>query len=134
MRQNETHQGETPLSQRQQVALPHIAAHNTFSAGAEAADIGRATLSRWMNDDKFRIELTRMRQEASDLAFVELQRLMLKSIGILDDCLDDEAHDGTRLNAVRIALSSGIRANDSRILKKRLDIIEDGISNLKAQR
>ncbi len=74
-----------------------------------------------------------MRQEASDLAFVELQRLMLKSIGILDDCLD-ETHDGTRLNAVRIALSSGIRANDSRILKKRLDIIEDGLSNLKAQR
>ena len=133
MRQNETHQDATPLSHRQQVALPHIAAHNTFSAGAEAADIGRATLSRWMNDDKFRIELTRMRQEASDLAFVELQRLMLKSIGVLDDYLD-EAHDSTRLNAVRIALSSGIRANDSRILKKRLDVLEDGLSNLKAQR
>ena len=133
MQQNATHQDGTPLSHRQQVAIPHIAAHNTFTAGAEAADISRVTLHRWMNDDRFRIEVTRMRQEASDLAFVELQRLMLKSIGILDDCLD-ETHDGTRLNAVRIALSSGIRANDSRILKKRLDIIEDGLSNLKAQR
>jgi hypothetical protein len=133
MIQNDTHQDATPLSNRQQAAIPHIAASNTLTAGAEAADISRVTLQRWMSDDLFRIEVTRMRQEASDLAFVELQRLMLKSIGILDEYLD-EAHDNSRLNAVRIALSSGIRANDSRILKKRLDVLEDGLSNLKAQR
>lgn len=133
MTQNETHLDSNDLTPRQQAAIPHIAAHATLSDGAEAADISRSTLHRWMNDDKFRIELTRMREEASELAFAELQGLMLDGITILGQAMHED-HERNRLTAAKIAINTGIRAHDSRIMRKRLDVIEDGLSNLKAQR
>jgi hypothetical protein len=130
---NGQHQDVRDLTPRQQAALPHLASNPTMAAGVEAAAIGRTTLTRWMNDDKFRIELTRMRQDASDLAFAELQALMLEGMEVLAESMRGD-HQPTRLSATKIAINSGIRANDSRLLRKRLDIIEDGLSNLKAQR
>ena len=84
--------GPTPksaLTPRQATALPYIASTDSLNQGAIRAQIGLTTLKRWMNDVRFRSELQRMRDEAASLAKVKLQSLMLKSVLVLDESLDD---------------------------------------------
>ena len=131
MDQNDAHFSNN-LTARQSLALPHVAFASSDTAGATLAHIGRSTLRRWMHDDQFRSELQRMRNEAANLAHVELQGLMLKSVLVLAGALDDP-DQAARLRAARTALHVALRAEETRALHKRLDVLDDALSLLKAQ-
>ena len=104
MEQNETEIKKSPLSRRQETALPHIIAAPTLAQAARSAGISQATLRRWLTDDAFRQELTRQRQQTAALARQELQGLMLRSIAVIAEALN--APDiTTRRRAARCALS-----------------------------
>ncbi len=102
MRQNDTEK-TTSLTDRQLAALPHIAASSTLSRGAHAADVSRATLYRWLQDDSFRHALDRLQSEAADFAKSELQALMLKGMLVLSQAMEDPSAD-IRLRAARATL------------------------------
>ena len=51
MGQNDTEK-TTSLTDRQLAALPHIAASPTLSQAARSASVGRATLYRWLQDER----------------------------------------------------------------------------------
>ena len=68
------------LSDRQVAALPYLAAASTNEEGARMAEISISTLTRWRQDSVFRDELRRLREDAANLAFAELNGLALKSI------------------------------------------------------
>ena len=89
MEQNETTE-ETSLTEKQLAALPYLLAAPSLSEGARLADVGRTTLYRWMNDDRFRSELESLRAEAARLAHSELRGLMLKGTLILAESMEDE--------------------------------------------
>ena len=60
--------------------LPIIAAAPTLAQAARSSGIGQGALYRWLQDNRFRHELARLRQEAADLARYELRgrfRLLL---------------------------------------------------------
>ena len=118
------------LSDRQIVALPHVAAAATNAEGARAADISLATLKRWRQDPAFREELRRQRQETSDLAQVELDGLALKSISALAELLEDP-NPRVRMQAVRLALVVGIQVGKARENQRRLRQLEKALTLLK---
>ena len=89
MHQKAPEKNPSSLSLRQQTALPVIAASRTLTQAANDANINRTTLRRWMEDDKFREELVRLREEAAELARSELQELMLHSVGVLADAMEN---------------------------------------------
>ncbi len=136
MEQNETDfteptDSEEPLSDRQLLALPFIAAASpSITQGAKAAGIARSTLIRWRRDPHFRAELERMRSEAASLAYTELQGLVLKSVNSLAELLEHQ-NPSVRLSAIRSVLSSAFRANDLNQLYNRFDVIDNSISLLK---
>ena len=118
--------GMTTLTDRQLGALPYLVASPSISEGARRAEVGLRTLYRWMDDDDFRRELERRRSEAAELAYVELQGLMLKAVHVLGDAMEDESPQ-MRLRAAQTALSLGLRATELKEIERRLDILDKAL-------
>ncbi len=55
-----------PLTPKQMLAFPYIVSASSLRQAAEAAQIGRNTLTRWMQDPRFRAEVERAREEVAD--------------------------------------------------------------------
>ncbi len=130
MEQNGTPQSS--LTERQTLALPYLASASSLAEGGRLADVGRTTLHRWMRDTGFRDELSRLRDEAANLAHAELRGLMLKSVLVLSEALDDK-DPAARLRAARATLYVAFRADEARDLRRRLDILDDALALLKRQ-
>ncbi len=131
MRQNDTEK-TTSLTDRQLAALPHVAASPTLSQAARSASVGRATLYRWLRDERFRQALDSLRSEAADFARSELQGLMLKGILVLSQAMDDSSPD-IRLRAARATLSLALKAKDIKEIQQRLELIDEAFA-LRASR
>ena len=77
MVQNGTEFENSGLSSRRLQALPIIAAAPTLAQAARSSGIGQDAPYRWLEDHRFRHELTRLRPNTAGLARYELQGLML---------------------------------------------------------
>ena len=126
MGQNGTEESTT-LSDRQLAALPYLVASPSLSQGARLADIGRTTLYRWMEDDRFRENLGRLRAQAADLAHAELRGLMLKGVLVLAEAMED-TDPGIRLRAACATLNIALKAIDLEDLQRRLDRLDDAFT------
>ena len=107
--------------------MPYLVASPSQSEGARVANIGRTTLHRWMQDDRFREELERLRAEAAGLAHTELNGLLLKGVLALAEALEDE-NPNIRLRAAQATLSIGLKALDLKELLRRLDRLDDAFA------
>ena len=121
------------LTEKQEQALPHIAFAASMRQGANRAQVDRSTLKRWMNDPHFRAELKRMRDEASSLAKAKLQGLLLKSVLVLDEALEDP-DPALRQRAARVLINAALRAEETDDLRRRLDDLDDAYMMVKRQR
>ena len=119
-------------SERQALALPFLAYASSLSKGARIADIGRTTLHCWIRDQAFRDQLQGMRKEAADLAGAELQGLMLKSVLVLAEALDDESAK-VRFCAASSTLQVALQDDEARSFRHRLNVLGDALALLKRQ-
>ena len=126
MSTSETDPTEKRLSNRQREALPHIAAADSLAEGARRANIGRATMYRWMEDDDFRAELERARTEMADLAQAEIQGLMLKAVVVIDQALDGDVSP-VKLRAALGAVNAALKVRYGLNVERRLDNIDDAL-------
>ena len=132
MNGNATDPTEKRLSNRQREALPHIAAADSIAEGARMADVHRATLYRWMEDDDFRAELSRVRTEMADLAQAEMQGQMLKAAAVIDQGLEGNIST-VQLRAALVAINSAIKIRYGLNLERRLNRIDDALSMLRKE-
>lgn len=120
------------LTPRQNLALPHIACASSIAEGAKNAQIDRTTLHRWMRDAHFRAELQRMRDDVAEIAKAKLQGLMLKSVIVLGEIIDDP-DPSVRLRVARTALNAALRMNEDSDLRHRIEVLDEAIAMLKRQ-
>ena len=125
MRQNDTNNSRS-LSEKQLVALPFLLTTHSWTDAAKAAEVSRSTLYRWMEEDTFRQELKRLRNEALELTHSEMKGLMFKATLVLGMAMDD-LNPTVRLRAAFIALNMGIKLTEIEDLQQRLDHIEDAL-------
>ena len=118
------------LSDRQITALPYIALASTNEEGARMAAIHVSTLRRWRQDPVFRDEFRRMREEAANLAFSEINGLALKSTAALAGLLDDD-NPRVRTQAVRIALHESARNGEVARNARRVNQLQKALTLLK---
>jgi len=85
-----------------------------------------------MHDPVFRGELERVRKDAESLARVELQGLVLKSINILAELLEDP-NPRIRAMAVRITLSTALKVGDVREIRHDLETLQTATALLRYQ-
>ena len=128
----ETDPEEKRLSNRQREALPHIAAADSLAEGARRASIGRATIYRWLEDDDFRAELSRVRAEMADLAQAEIQGLMLKATAVIDRALDGDISP-VKLRAALGAINAALKVRFGLNVERRLNRIDDALSMLRKE-
>ena len=119
MRQNET-DIPGPLTQNQLAAMPFLASSPTVSEAAKRIGVTPATIYRWMEDDEFRAELQHQRNEAANLARAELKGLLLKSICLFADAMEDP-NPQVRLKAARDSAYITLKIEENETLCNRID-------------
>ena len=112
------------LTHRQMVALPFLVESPTLTEGARRAGISRRTVHRWMEDDHFRVEFEKLRNEALSLAQAELKGLTLKGAVVLGQMLEDPS-PYIRLRAAQAAIAAGAKVNEQTNLQDRLDRLSE---------
>ena len=120
------------LSHRQHSVLPVMASAPSLAQAARISGFAERTLRRWLDDDDFRGELTRLRQESAELARLELQGLMLRSVCVLSQAMDDP-DKAISLRAARYAMSFAVRVCETGKLKKDIQDLEDALALSNAQ-
>ena len=120
------------LPHRQWAVLPVMASAPSLAQAARICGFSERTLRRWLDDDEFRGELARLRQESAELACLELQGLMLRSVSVLSQAKDDP-DKAIRLRAARYAMSFAVRVCETEKLKKDIQDLEDALALSNAQ-
>ena len=126
MRENGREIQKSSLTFRQQAALTVIAATPTVAQAARQSGIGESTLYRWLEDPDFRAELVRLREESANLARQELQGLMLRSVSVIAEAMDDP-DKAVRLRAARYAMSFAARIGEVEKLRKEIQDLESAL-------
>ena len=121
------------LRPRQAAALPYVASESTLTRGAQAAQITRRTLTRWMNEPAFRAELERIRNNIADLAYSELEALTLKSVFRIAQLLDSDDPNVVQ-RASKTALSMSLTIRDQREVRRQMETLENAIALIRQQR
>ncbi len=114
------------LSQKQLSAIPHLLFAPSQGDAAEAAEVHRTILWRWMQDEDFRRELKRQSEEAARLAIAQLQGLTLKAARVLAESLESES-PAIRQRAARTLMRMGIDAHDRQTLERHLNKLENAV-------
>ena len=133
MSPNVTMRKETALSPRQAAALPYIVSEPTLTRGAQAAQVHKRTLMRWMNEPYFRAELERVRRNIADLAYTELEGLTFKSVIRIAQLMDSE-NESIVHRASKTALSMSQSFREQRQLRQQLETLENAITLMRQQR
>ena len=115
---------ETPLTFRQQSAIPTIAAAPSIAQAARDSGIGERTIHRWLEDEDFRDELTRVRQEQADFASRELQGLLMRGVEVLSEAMN-HPDIAVRIRATRCAFSFAPQIVDLEKLKADVQALEE---------
>ena len=127
MSENERIPEKSGLTFRQQSALPIVAVSPSIAQAACASGIGESTPRRWLEDDQFRDELTRLRQETASLTRQELQGLMLRSVSVLADAMD-HPDMAIRLRAARYAMSFAAQICEAEKLRSDIQVLQEALS------
>ena len=89
MQQDATN-SEKELSERQELAIPHLVSAKSASETAELIGVNRTTIYRWMDDPTFREEYDRQRDAVADFARDGMRTLMLKALSVQAERLDSD--------------------------------------------
>ncbi len=126
MTQNGTEIEISHLTRRQRFALRVISEASSITEATRRAKIARRTLYRWLEDPHFRDELSRIHQEAAELARQEAHGLMLQGVTVLAEAMNDS--DKTiRLRAARYALAFAQQVVDAEKIRKQVQDLEDAL-------
>ena len=125
--------GTIALRPRQAAALPYVASEHTLTRAAQAAQITRRTLTRWMNEPAFRAELERIRGNISDFAHSQVEALSLKAAHRIEQLMDsDDPNVAHRASKTVLAMSMNVRGQ--RETRRRMETLENAITLMRQQR
>ena len=121
-----------PLTARQLSALPYLAAFPSFNQAAHAAGIGRSTLYRWLEDDRFREKLIRLREETAEFARQEAKGLMLRAVDVFRDAMSN-GDITVRLRAARYSLDYSSQVGLAENLRQEVERLEIAVDEWKSR-
>ena len=121
-----------PLTARQLSALPYLAAFPSINQAAHAAAIGRSTLYRWLEDDRFREKLIRLREETAEFARQEAKGLMLRAVDVFRDAMSN-GDITVRLRAARYSLDYSSQVGLAENLRQEVERLEIAVDEWKTR-
>ena len=125
--------GENPsLSSRQRSALPAIVASPTMRQAARSSGISESTLYRWLEDETFREELARQREEVANFAYQELRGLTLRIVSVFAESMEDP-DPAIRLRAARYAANFTAQIHETQQLRADIQALEYALDEWKTR-
>ncbi len=122
-----------PLTERQLSAIPYLAAFPSVHQAARAAGIGKSTLYRWLEDDLFREELSRVREETAEFARQEAKGLMLRAVDVFRDAMND-SDVSVRMRAARYSLAFSSEVGFAEKLRREIDHLQTAVNEWMSRR
>ena len=89
----------TGLTTKQLKAIPKILAARTYEEGCKAAKVSKTTFYDWLQDEVFRTEFERQRDELVETAFGMIAQNIEKAVSALVGLLDTKDDRVKRLTA-----------------------------------
>ncbi len=111
------------LSERQRKALDALLATPTITAAAERAQVGRATLYRYLNEADFAAVYREERALLVDQSIFALQKIGIGAVSVLARNFQAESPH-VQLRAARTALEFMFRATELYDIEERLRALE----------
>ena len=118
MQQNET------LSPKQDKAIVALLSTPTVDGAAEIAGVNRSTVHRWLNEDEFRAELTRRRNEIADAALDAFKCYVFAAVEALAKLLESSDNEKVRRLAAKDVLDYVLKIRHAQEIEARLRKLE----------
>jgi hypothetical protein len=119
-------QGKSSISKKQEAALAALLVQPTIALAAAQAKIGQRTLCRWMvEDEAFKAEYLKLRQEIVRNAVFQLQKATSNAVNCLTSVMNDpEAPASARVRAAQAVLEQALKALEIEAVEERLSALE----------
>ncbi len=114
---------EKGLTTLQMKAVPLILASKNITEGVKKVGTTRETFYQWMQDDEFKAEFIRQRQEIVDIGFHALMASAMDAVKVIRDLLSAKS-ESVRLRAAQAILDNIQKSIELENIEKRLDEIE----------
>ena len=121
------------LTNRQQGALPVIAAAPTLAQAARDCRVSESTLRRWLRDPAFAEELDLLRQEYADQVSQQCLGLLLRGMSVLAESMEDPDRN-LRLRATRYAMTFAVHLHESMKLNADIREMRDSLDSVLADK
>lgn len=113
------------LRPRQLRAIEALLTENSVQGAAKAANVGEATLHRWLRQLRFRSAYDEARRAAYRRALERLSAAANEAVDVLRTILHDEtAKPGERMSAVRVLLDFAHRGTEQIDFEDRIAVLE----------
>jgi len=118
------------LSEKQLSAIEALLKGETVTDAAKAAGVGRATLTRWQDEDDFKAARKEAEKELIAGTTSRLVSLSKKAALTLESIIDDlEAAPTVRVRAALGILDAMLKVREAYELEERLTVLEERIDN-----
>ena len=115
------------LSRRQQSALPAVLSAPTIVEAARRSGVGESTLRRWLEEPRFRTALDRLRQDAYEIALMQVQALVPECLNIFARIAVENTDPVLRMRAARYLLNYGMKYREVDELHRKLRALEQAV-------
>jgi hypothetical protein len=119
-------QQKSRLTRSQEAALLGLLTQPTIGLAAAQAKVGERTITRWLAEDEaFKSEYLRIRQEIVNNAVFQLQKATNNAVNSLISVMNDpEAPASARVRAATAVLEQALRALETEGLEERIAVLE----------
>ena len=114
------------LSEKQIIAIQALMRSRSYTEAAAAAGIGRTTLYRWLQNDLFKAELSKQKNELIERSSRKLAGALDQAVNVLIDLLEAKQPNIRRLAAGNL-IDYCLKTADITDIEKRLKALEDTI-------
>jgi hypothetical protein len=125
------------LSVRQQRALSALMGQASIAQAAVAAKVGQRTLYRWLReDDTFRSEFQKLKQEITADGLLQLQKAVTGAVSCLVEVMTDviDSPPSARVAAAREILQQALPLMEAEMLEQRILELEQKVEEFSQSR
>ncbi|WP_270182942.1 hypothetical protein [Alkalihalobacillus sp. CinArs1] len=122
------------LSPKKEKAMLALLTSTSVKSAAKKAEIGEATLFRWLKTNSFKEAYREARRNALEQAILRLQQISVTAVDTLEVVMnDDMASASSRVSAARSTLDLTFKAFELEEIEERIDHLERELERRESQ-
>jgi hypothetical protein len=120
------------LTAKQESAISALLSTSTIKEAAKCANVGEATIFRWLQLEDFQTAYREARRQTVNHAIAQLQKACSEAVGTLRDVMKDkDSPPSSRVSAAKAVLETSIKAVELEDLISRVEELEELVNDKK---